>query len=79
MGTRNIAKEKLVKFSKENSTISISTFADTAEFGELVVVATNGEAAEEAIKLAGIPNFMNKVVIDTTNPIAKTAPVNGVL
>lgn len=79
LGTRNIAKEELVKFSKENSTISIGTFTDTSKFGDLIVLATNGEATEEAIKLAGIPNFRNKVVIDTTNPIAKTAPVNGVL
>lgn len=79
LGTRNIAKEELVKFSKENSTISFGTFTDTSKFGDLIVLATNGEATEEAIKLAGIPNFRNKVVIDTTNPIAKTAPVNGVL
>lgn len=79
MGTRNTSKEEVVKFRNENIAISIGTFSDTSKFGELIVLATNGEATEEAIKLAGMENFKNKVVIDTTNPIAKTAPVNGVL
>ena len=42
-------------------------------------MATGGSVTEEAIKLAGIKNFNNKVVIDATNPIAAAPPVNGVL
>src|SRR5215831_10116962 len=55
------------------------TFAETAAFGELLVVSVNGEVAEEAIKQAGTKNFSNKIVIDTMNPIAHKPPVNGVL
>jgi predicted dinucleotide-binding enzyme len=44
-----------------------------------VVLATLGRAAEEAIALAGPGNFAGKNVIDTTNPIAATAPVGGIL
>lgn len=79
LGTRNTAKEEVVKFKNENASVQVATFDETAKFGELLVVATVGSAAEEAIKLAGAENFSNKIVIDTTNPISKEAPVNGVL
>jgi predicted dinucleotide-binding enzyme len=46
---------------------------------ELLVLATAGSVAGEAIKLAGERNFSGKVVIDTTNPIAPEPPENGVL
>ena len=79
LGTRNTSKEEVVKFKNENAAISIGSFEDTAKFGELLVLATGGSVTEEAIVLAGLNNFSNKVVIDATNPIAKEAPVNGVL
>jgi len=43
------------------------------------VLATKGTAAEAAVRAAGIANLDGKTVIDTTNPIADAAPVNGVL
>jgi predicted dinucleotide-binding enzyme len=79
LGTRNTSKEEVVKFKNENAGINIGTFKDTAAFGEILVLATGGAVAEEAIKLAGTENFENKVVIDATNPIAPAPPVNGVL
>jgi predicted dinucleotide-binding enzyme len=54
-------------------------FAETALYGEIVVLATKGTAAENVIKLAGINNLIGKTVVDTTNPIADAGPVNGVL
>lgn len=79
LGTRDTAKEELVKFKNENAAISIGTFEETAAFGELLVLATGGSVTENAVLLAGLNNFSNKVVIDATNPIAKEPPVNGVL
>ncbi|HRH47553.1 MAG TPA: NAD(P)-binding domain-containing protein [Panacibacter sp.] len=79
LGTRDTAKEELVKFNNENAAIGIGTFEETATFGELLVLATGGSVTENAIQLAGLNNFNNKVVIDATNPIAKEPPVNGVL
>jgi hypothetical protein len=79
LGTRNISKEEVVKWKKDNPKGQVGNFEDTAKFGELLVLATNGSAAEEAIKLAGISNFKNKTVIDTTNPLAAAPPENGVL
>ena len=78
LGTRHTSKEEVVKFNKESG-IAIATFENTAKHGELIVLATKGTAAEEAINLAGISNFAGKPVIDATNPIADAAPTNGVL
>jgi predicted dinucleotide-binding enzyme len=49
--------------------IAAGTFAQAAEFGELLVLAVLGNAAEEAIAQAGPPSFAGKVVIDTMNPL----------
>jgi predicted dinucleotide-binding enzyme len=79
LGTRYTEKEEVVKFNASNPSIAVGTFAETASFGELLVLATGGAVTEEAIKLAGIKNFAGKTVIDATNPIAAAPPVNGVL
>lgn len=79
LGTRDTAKEEVVKFKAENEGISIGDFAATAAFGELIILAVGGTVTTEAIELSGKENFSNKVVIDATNPIAKEAPLNGVL
>lgn len=57
---------------------SVGTFAEAARYGEHVVLAVKGDAAESALELCG-GALAGKVVIDTTNPIASAPPVNGVL
>jgi predicted dinucleotide-binding enzyme len=79
IGTRNTSKEGLVKWQKENSTAKLGSFADTAKFGEILVLAVSGDVAEKVIGQAGKENFSNKIVMDATNPIAKAPPENGVL
>jgi predicted dinucleotide-binding enzyme len=79
LGTRNPQKNEVVKFLKENPSAATGNFMETARFGEILVLATKGTVAEDAIKLAGVENFSDKIVIDATNPIADVPPVNGVL
>lgn len=79
LGTRNTSKEEVVKWKEENKKGEIGTFQDTASFGDVIILAVEGNVIEQAIQLAGIQNFNSKIVIDATNPIAKEAPVNGVL
>ncbi len=55
------------------------TLAEASRWGELVVLAVKGTAAESALDLAGAESLAGKVVIDTTNPIAEVPPTNGVL
>jgi hypothetical protein len=57
---------------------SVGTFADTARFGDLIVLAVKGTAAASAVEASGSA-LAGKTVIDATNPIAEAAPVNGVL
>jgi len=79
IGTRDTSKESLVKWHASNPTAKLGSFADTAKFGELIVLAVSGDVAEKVVEQAGKENFSNKIVIDTTNPIAKAPPENGVL
>lgn len=79
LGTRNPDKEELNDFKSENKSIEVATFEQTAANAEVIVLATAGTVVEEAIKLAGLQNFRNKVVIDATNPLDNQPPVNGVL
>jgi predicted dinucleotide-binding enzyme len=79
LGTRDPSKTEVVKWKKENAGSETGKFSDAAKFGELLVLATGGAVAEDAIRMAGIENFAGKIVIDTTNPIAPAPPENGVL
>ena len=77
MGSRT--PEKLAKWAAENPKGSTGTFADAATFGELLVLAVKGTAAEDVLRLAGAKNLAGKPVADACNPIADVPPSNGVL
>ena len=79
LGTRNISKEDVVKWKKENTNGLLGSFQETAQFGEVIVLAVSGLVVDDAINLAGKEHFSNKVIIDTTNPIAAVPPENGVI
>jgi len=71
---------KLVDWSKTaGPKASTGSFDATAAFGEIVVLAVKGTAAASVVQLAGPRNLAGKTVIDATNPIADSPPVNGVL
>ena len=78
LGTNTASKREELK-AKTKGKANVGSFEDAAKFGEVVVLATKGTAAEAALKAAGIANLIGKTVIDTTNPIADAPPVNGVL
>jgi predicted dinucleotide-binding enzyme len=70
---------KLADWASKNPAAHTGTFAEAAAFGELLVLAVKGNAAAEALSLAGSENLAAKTVIDACNPIADAPPVNGVL
>jgi predicted dinucleotide-binding enzyme len=78
IGTNTAGKREALK-SQTSGKAEIGSFEDAAKFGEIVVLATKGTAAEAALKAAGLANLEGKTVIDTTNPIADAPPVHGVL
>ena len=61
------------------SRASAGTMAETAAYGEVVVLAVKGTAAGDAVTACGAGALSGKTVIDTTNPIAERPPEGGVL
>jgi len=77
MGTRDPQKPDVREWVKQQGKLaSAGTFAETAAFGELLVMAVLGSAAESVIEAAGPEHFAGKVVIDATNALdfAKQPP-----
>jgi predicted dinucleotide-binding enzyme len=77
LGTRE--PNKLKDWAVQQPKAKITSNADAARFGELLVLASKGSAAAASLRLAGAANLAGKPIIDTTNPIADTPPVHGVL
>ena len=70
---------KLGNWAKEHAGARTGTFAETAAFGEVVVLAVAGHVAADALRLAGGENLRGKPVLDACNPSEQSPPVNGVL
>jgi hypothetical protein len=47
----------------------LGTFAEAAEQGEIVINATSGAGALEALRMAGAKNLDGKILIDISNPL----------
>ena len=58
---------------------SVGTFAETAQFGQILVLAVKGSAAEAVLQSSGVENLAGKLIMDATNPITDNPPVDGVL
>ena len=70
IGSRDPEKLELREWlSGDGAGTKAGSFAQAAEYGELLVLALLGNAAEEAIADAGRDNFSGKVVIDAMNPL----------
>ncbi len=78
IGTGNPSKLKdWLGISGSNA--SAGTFAEASIFGDIIVLAVKGTAALTVLEKAGNKNLADKTIIDATNPILESAPVNGVL
>ncbi|CAN5324478.1 NAD(P)-binding domain-containing protein [soil metagenome] len=77
-GSRDVVKLADWK-SGAGANASSGTFAEAAAWGEIVVLAVKGTAAEAAVDLAGARNLAGKPVLDASNPIADQPPEEGVV
>jgi predicted dinucleotide-binding enzyme len=77
IGTRDVSQLSDWK-SKTSESVQIGSSEDAAKFGDIVVLAVKGIAAESLVKELA-PNLAGKTIIDTTNPIAQVPPDNGVI
>lgn len=78
LGTRDTSKLK-DWISHLESHAKAGTFEETAKFGEILILAVKGSAANKVLDLAGEENLSGKIIIDACNPLKDEAPVNGVL
>jgi 8-hydroxy-5-deazaflavin:NADPH oxidoreductase len=76
LGTRDAAK--LGDWHAAHREAEVGSVAQAAAFGEVVVLAVKGVAAEAVLRSAASA-LAGKVVIDATNPIADTPPEDGVI
>jgi len=70
MGSRSATNAKAGEWvSQMGNRSSQGTFADAAEFGEIVFNCTHGMNALDALHAAGKLNLAGKVLIDVSNPL----------
>lgn len=77
IGSRDPHSEKVTAWVQEQGEhASSGTFAETAAWGEILVLCTLWSGTENALQLADAANFAGKVVLDVTNPLvfAPNAP-----
>src|SRR6478609_6460482 len=70
--------DKLEDWKSKNADAKLGNFHEASNFGDIIVLAVKGTAAESIIATIA-PNIDGKTVIDTTNPIAAAPPTHGVL
>ena len=81
MGSRQAGNENAVEWAQgAGQGASEGTFADAAEFGELLINATGGNVSLEALGMAGAENLAGKVLVDVSNALefGDGPPVIGV-
>jgi 8-hydroxy-5-deazaflavin:NADPH oxidoreductase len=76
MGSSHL--DKLDEWKTKNTSAHFGTFDEAAKFGDIIILAVKGTAAEAIVKSIA-DHIASKTVIDTTNPIAEAAPSHGVL
>jgi predicted dinucleotide-binding enzyme len=64
-----ITQQTFAEWHAKNPEVSLGSFAEAAEHGELLVNATNGAASIDALRAAGEQNLDGKVLIDIANPL----------
>ena len=70
LGARTATNEKAAKWASENKPLGAhGTFADAAQFGEIVFNCTSGLVSVDALTAAGAANLDGKTLVDVANPL----------
>ena len=70
LGSRSATNEKAAEWvGKSGLRAQQGTFADAAQFGEIVFNCTSGQASLEALRAAGEANLGDKPLVDVSNPL----------
>ena len=77
IGTGDVSKHDALRDAVNGA--SVGSFEACSMFGDIIVLAVKGTIVASVLQKIGIEHLEGKTIIDTTNPIADAAPVNGVL
>jgi len=73
LGTRDaaatLAREDFGAWHKENSAVKVTSFAEAAAAGEIILNALAGHAVLDSLTAAGEANLSGKILIDISNPL----------
>lgn len=70
MGSREAENDAAAKWVKQaGKGASQGTFADAAEFGEMVLVCLRGDVALPVVQSVGAVRLKGKIVVDVSNPL----------
>ncbi len=70
IGSRSARNEKCEAWAEKMSgDASYGTFADAAQFGEIIFNCTGGTVSLDALRMAGADNLNGKILIDLSNPL----------
>jgi predicted dinucleotide-binding enzyme len=76
VGSRDAANPTAVAWARDAGQQALyGTFKNAASFGEIIFNCTLGSASLHALQLAGAENLQNKILIDTSNPLDRTADI----
>lgn len=65
----NFGRPGFSTWHQDHPDIRLGTFARAAEFGEMLINATNGNGALPALRSADVKHLAGKVLIDISNPL----------
>jgi predicted dinucleotide-binding enzyme len=70
LGARSDTNEKAATWVSDNKPRGLQgTFADAAQFGEIVFNCTSGQVSLDALTAAGAVNLDGKTLVDVSNPL----------
>ncbi|QIK60939.1 NAD(P)-binding domain-containing protein [Dysgonomonas sp. HDW5A] len=81
VGSRSLEKdsENITKLKKAHSNVSITSYTEAVEFGDVIVLPVPGSALVDVIQEIGVQKFEGKILWDITNALSAEAPGNGVI
>lgn len=81
VGSRSLEKdsENITKLKEAHSNISITSYTEAVEFGDVIVLPVPGSALVDVIQEIGVQKFEGKILWDITNALSAEAPANGVI
>ena len=81
VGSRSLEKdsENITKLKEAHRNVSIISYTEAVEFGDVIVLPVPGSALVDVIQEIGVQKFEGKILWDITNALSAEAPANGVI